>query len=145
MAEFRMPSLGADMEAGTLVEWKVKPGDAVKRGDIVAVVDTNKGAIEIEIWESGTVEEIRVEVGAKVPVGTVLATVRGAGEASAAGAGAPPLAGAPGAAAAAPSLPEPRPPVAPPPPAPPGRVRASPAARSHARELGVDLAALAGT
>jgi predicted deacylase len=42
VAEFRMPSLGADMEAGTLVEWLVKPGDWVKRGDIVAVVETQK-------------------------------------------------------------------------------------------------------
>ena len=48
VVEFRMPSLGADMEAGTLVEWLVKPGDQVKRGDIVAVVETQKGAIEIE-------------------------------------------------------------------------------------------------
>ncbi|MGE5414361.1 MAG: biotin/lipoyl-containing protein, partial [Syntrophomonadaceae bacterium] len=36
MAEFRMPSLGADMEAGVLTKWLVKPGDAVRRGDIVA-------------------------------------------------------------------------------------------------------------
>ena len=50
-----MPSLGADMEAGTLVEWLVKPGDPVKRGDIVAVVETQKGAIEIEVFEDGTV------------------------------------------------------------------------------------------
>ncbi len=48
-----MPSLGADMEAGTLVEWLKHPGDAVKRGDIVAVVDTQKGAIEIEVFEDG--------------------------------------------------------------------------------------------
>ena len=57
MAEFRMPSLGADMEAGTLVEWLVKPGDRVKRGDIVAVVETQKGAIEIEIFETGKIEQ----------------------------------------------------------------------------------------
>uniref|UniRef100_UPI002FCD1D30 biotin/lipoyl-containing protein n=1 Tax=Anaeromyxobacter terrae TaxID=2925406 RepID=UPI002FCD1D30 len=79
MAEFRMPSLGADMEAGTLVEWKVKPGDAVRRGDLVAVVDTDKGAIDIEIWEDGVVERLLVPVGTKVPVGTPLAAVRGAG------------------------------------------------------------------
>src|SRR5687767_3876012 len=48
MIEFRMPSLGADMDAGTLVEWLKKPGDPVARGDIIAVVDTEKGAIEIE-------------------------------------------------------------------------------------------------
>ena len=70
-----MPSLGADMEAGTLVEWMVKPGDHVKRGDIVAVVETQKGAIEIEIFETGRVEQMLVEVGAKVPVGTPLARI----------------------------------------------------------------------
>jgi pyruvate dehydrogenase E2 component (dihydrolipoamide acetyltransferase) len=140
MAEFRMPSLGADMEAGTLVEWRVKPGDAVRRGDLVAVVDTNKGAIEIEIWEAGVVEEIRVQVGAKVPVGTVLALVRGAAEA-----GAPPPAPAP---AAAPAVAAPvavsreAPPAAAP---PAGRVRASPASRARARELGVELGAVRGT
>ena len=48
MAEFVMPSLGADMEAGTLVEWLKKPGETVKRGDIIAVVETQKGAREVE-------------------------------------------------------------------------------------------------
>ena len=43
MGEFRMPSLGADMEAGTLVEWTAKPGDVVRRGQVVAVVETDKG------------------------------------------------------------------------------------------------------
>ena len=76
MVEFRMPSLGADMEAGTLVEWMVRPGDRVKRGDVVAVVDTQKGAIEVEIFETGAIEKILVDVGAKVPVGTPLAEVR---------------------------------------------------------------------
>ena len=52
-----MPSLGADMEAGTLVEWLKHPGDAVKRGDIIAVVDTQKGAIEIEVFEDGVIEQ----------------------------------------------------------------------------------------
>ena len=62
-----MPSLGADMDAGTLVEWMVKPGDEVKRGQVVAVVETQKGAIEVEIWESGTLDRVVVESGAKVP------------------------------------------------------------------------------
>jgi len=123
MGEFRMPSLGADMEAGTLVEWRVKPGDAVGRGDIVAVVDTNKGAIEIEIWEEGVVEEVRVEVGAKVPVGTVLATVRGKGAAVAPVA--VPVAAPPPAVAAAPDAPAPAAPAGASP-----RARASPAARA---------------
>ena len=73
-----MPSLGADMDAGTLVEWLVKPGDLVKRGDIVAVVETEKGAIEIEIFEAGKVDELLVAIGATVPVGTPLALVGGA-------------------------------------------------------------------
>jgi pyruvate dehydrogenase E2 component (dihydrolipoamide acetyltransferase) len=77
MAEFRMPSLGADMEAGTLVEWMVKPGDKVSRGDIVAVVETQKGAIEIEVFEAGEVEEILVPLGTEVPVGMPLARIRG--------------------------------------------------------------------
>ena len=80
-SEFRMPSLGADMEAGTLVEWMIKPGDRVKRGDIVAVVETQKGAIEIEIFETGRVEHVLVEVDAKVPVGTPLARIRAEAEA----------------------------------------------------------------
>ena len=73
-----MPSLGADMEAGTLVEWVKHPGDTVKRGDIIAVVDTQKGAIEIEVFENGVLERTVVEPGTRVPVGTVLAVVRGA-------------------------------------------------------------------
>ena len=76
MAEFRMPSLGSDMEAGTLVEWLVKPGDRVRHGDIIAVVETQKGAIEIEIFETGEVEQFLVDIGTKVPVGTPLANIR---------------------------------------------------------------------
>ena len=71
-----MPSLGADMEAGTLVEWLVKPGDWVKRGDIVAVVETQKGAIEIETFQAGQIEKILVDLKSKVPVGTPLAKIR---------------------------------------------------------------------
>lgn len=70
-----MPSLGADMQAGTLIEWKVKPGDRVKRGQIIAVVDTDKAAIEIEVFEDGVVEELLVQPGQKVPVGTVMAII----------------------------------------------------------------------
>jgi len=91
-----MPSLGADMEAGRLLEWRVRPGDRVKRGDIVALVDTDKAEIEVEVWESGVVEALLVEPGVKVPVGTVLARIRGEGEAPAAGPPAPPPAPRPG-------------------------------------------------
>ena len=75
MIEFKMPSLGADMEAGTLVEWLVKPGDHVKRGDIIAEVDTQKGLIDIEVFEEGTISELLVNPNEKVPVGTKLALI----------------------------------------------------------------------
>jgi len=75
MIEFRMPSLGADMEDGTLREWKVKPGDTVKRGDIIADVETMKGIIEIEVFEEGTIEQLLVKEDEKVPVGKVMALI----------------------------------------------------------------------
>ncbi len=168
MGDFRMPSLGADMTAGTLIEWRVHPGDAVRRGDVIAVVDTDKAAIEVEVWESGVVEELLVAEGTKVPVGTVLARLRPAAAAAAAPPPAPaatprPVVPTP-AAAAIPSAPAPaiQPPPAPaiqPPPVATvpltvpvsrpggadGRVRASPAARRLAAERGIDLASVTGT
>jgi pyruvate dehydrogenase E2 component (dihydrolipoamide acetyltransferase) len=80
-----MPSLGADMDAGTVLEWRVQPGDVVHRGDIVAVVDTEKSDIEVEVFEDGVVEELLVAVGEEVAVGTPLARlgpVTGAGAAA---------------------------------------------------------------
>lgn len=76
MAEFCMPSLGADMVAGTIIEWLVKPGDRIKRGEIIAVVDTEKATIEVEVFMTGIIESILVPAGEKVPVGTALALVR---------------------------------------------------------------------
>lgn len=75
MIEFLMPSLGADMEAGTLVEWRKKPGEAVKRGDIIAEVETQKGLIEIEVFDEGIIGELLIKEGTKVPVGTVMALI----------------------------------------------------------------------
>jgi pyruvate dehydrogenase E2 component (dihydrolipoamide acetyltransferase) len=138
MADFVMPKLGADMSAGTLVAWHKKPGDAVRRGDIVADVETDKGVIEVEIFTGGVIETLLVQPGEKVPIGTVLARVRE--EKGAAPAAPPP---APSLAAAAP------PPV--PVPAPPAvsadtsRLRISPSARHLARQLGVDAAKVQGT
>lgn len=137
MYEFHMPALGADMEAGTLVEWMVKPGDAVRRGQAVAVVETQKGAIEVEIWQDGVIDRLTVAPGMRVPVGEVLALVRTES------AQAPP--GEPAAAAVFTPPPEPvvvtRPPLA---ESATGkdavRVRVSPSARKRAAELGVDLA-----
>ena len=75
MIDFTMPSLGAEMEDAVLVEWKKHVGDHVERGDIIAEVETQKGDIEIEVFNTGTITEICVEAGQRVPVGTVLARI----------------------------------------------------------------------
>jgi pyruvate dehydrogenase E2 component (dihydrolipoamide acetyltransferase) len=143
--EFRMPSLGAEMDFGTVLEWRVRPGDAVQRGDIVALVDTEKAEIEVEIWESGVVESIVVPAGTKVPVGTLLAHLRAAGEAPP-GVAAPQPTAVAAPATSAPVAPAPPAPAAPPPRAPEGaRIRATPLARRIAADLGVDLARVRGT
>ena len=141
LVDFRMPSLGADMEAGTLIEWLVQPADKVKRGDIVAVVETQKGAIEIEVFEDGEIAEILIHPGEKVPVATPLARIRTKVPAGVA-------AGAP----------QPRaPPVPPKPHQAPAElaagasrqrsalVLASPAARQLAHSLGIDLGGIVGS
>ena len=132
-----MPSLGADMDAGTLVEWLIKPGDKVHHGDIVAVVETEKGAIEIEIFDDGIVKSLEVPVGKKVPVGTVLARIDGTGKEEG-----PPK--KPAAAEPSPSKlsPRPAPSVS---VRPSTTVRSSPAARKRADRLGVDLSTVHGT
>ncbi|HEU5169908.1 MAG TPA: dihydrolipoamide acetyltransferase family protein [Gemmatimonadales bacterium] len=124
LEEFRMPSLGADMAAGRLVQWLKAPGDRLARGDVVAEVDTDKGVIAVEVFTEGVLAKILVEPDEKVPVGTPLALIeRGEGA--------------------------PAEPVVPPPPAgAPAvreRVRVSPLARRLAAELGVDLATVPGT
>lgn len=118
-----MPKLGADMAAGTLVAWRKKPGDTVKRGDIIAEVETDKGVIEVEVFADGVIERFLTEPGAEVPVGTALATIREAG--------APAI-------VSAPAAPVPAPPA-------PGRQRVSPAARELARTRGIDVATVRGT
>jgi pyruvate dehydrogenase E2 component (dihydrolipoamide acetyltransferase) len=114
-----MPSLGADMVAGTLVEWRIKPGASVQRGDVVALIDTEKGLIDIESFEDGIVEKLNVQPGTRVPVGATLAFFEG--EPSA-----PPT--------SAPAL-----------PAAPTAKRISPAARAKATQLGVDVQRIEGT
>ena len=143
-----MPSLGADMEAGTVSQWLVKVGDEVHRGDVVAVVETEKSTIEVEIFESGTIAEILVPPGERVPVGAVLAHVTsGTGHAAST---------VPSAPAATPAVP-PAPVVtaahaatvdaAISPPAPVARRSTvhSPVLRHLAQELGVDLVTLTGS
>ena len=135
-----MPSLGADMEFGTLVDWRVKPGDAVKRGDVVALVETEKGVIEVEIFESGVIDSLVVQPGQKVPVGTTLAIVSSNGIGAA-------IQPPPTKIEAKPSAEE-MPPVkvaAILPMAESPRMRISPLARKRAQELGLDLATVSGT
>lgn len=122
MIDFRMPSLGADMETGTLREWRKKVGDGVKRGDIIADVETQKGLIEIEVFDEGTVHELLLKEDEKVPVGTIMARILAPGEP-------PPQAGAPASAAAAAAH----------------GIKASPLAKRIAAEKGIDLATVHGT
>jgi pyruvate dehydrogenase E2 component (dihydrolipoamide acetyltransferase) len=145
MIEFKMPALGADMDEGTLDEWLVKPGDKVTRGQIVAVVETTKAAVEIECWQEGTVSELVVPVGQTVQVGTVLATLLAPGERAE---GRPrtrprPSKKAATKPAAAPSR---GPSGAVTPPTVPQRRRwVSPAARRLAQSLAVDIDTVSGT
>jgi len=125
-----MPSLGADMQEGTLIEWSVKPGDRVKRGDIIGVVRTEKADIEVEVYHDGVVDQLLAKAGETLPVGAVIAVIQEEGEAAAA--------------------PKPvreaiQPPAAPAPIPPAARLRVSPLARRMAQELGVDLAHVQGT
>ncbi len=113
-----MPILGADMREGTLVAWRKQPGDRLERGDIIAEVETDKADVEVEVFVSGVLEEILVEPGAKVAVGTPLAVIREERRAKAA-------------------------PVAPGAERP--RLRASPSARRMAGELGIELATVVGS
>ena len=144
MSIFTMPSLGADMEKGKLIEWLVKPGDRVAKGDIVAVVETQKGAIEIEIFEAGVIGALLAAPGQTLPVGAPLARLGAAGDDE--------IATAPVAPKAAVPVPAPAPPVQPAAPgavatapAAGGTVLASPAARASAAERGIALEAVAGS
>jgi len=150
-----MPSLGVDMEAGTLVQWLIKPGDPIKRGDIIAVVETEKGAIEIEVFQNGILQSLVVQEGEKVPVGTTMAMIAADGEAPAPPKPQPVAAPPSRPAAPVPPRPAARPVAAAPPPtargvakpapAAAGRLRISPLAMRVALELGVDPAVLRGT
>lgn len=158
MSDLVMPSLGADMEAGTLVRWRKQPGDAVKRGDVIAEVETDKGVIDIDVFASGVLEEIFVTPGNRVPVGTRLAKIRDLAESMP-----PPALPREPVSEATASTPAPQPTprfsVVPPPPpasslppppsaatsAPLARPAISPAARRLAQERNVDPALVHGT
>lgn len=71
--DITMPSLGADMTKGKLVEWLVKVGDKVQHGDVIAVLETQKGAIDMEVYHDGIITELLVQPVNTVAVGTILA------------------------------------------------------------------------
>lgn len=123
MIEFKLPSLGADMDEGTLIEWKVVPGRQVRKGDVVAIVDTTKAAVDLETWVEGTVHRLLTQPGEKIAVGAVMALLLAPGEAA-------PMEAPPAAKTAAPAAP---------------RARVSPVARRRAETLGIDLGTVRGS
>lgn len=144
MVDFMMPKLGADMTAGILVQWRKKPGEPVRRGDVLAEVETEKGVIDVEAFVNGVLESVLVQPGETVPVGTPLARIQEQVDVAA-------PAAMPSVEASAVALAPRATPASAAPPSnmqvtPTGRSpRASPAARKLARELEVDLAKLAGS
>ena len=133
-----MPSLGADMEHGKLVEWLVKPGDYVRRGDLVAVVDTDKTVMDVESFQEGVVADLLVGIGETVPVGTPLAVItQTPAEVGAPVREAPPARAPSKATAVTPRVPAAPGPTAGPPIAPP--------VRHLAHRLGVDTGSIQGT
>src|SRR5882724_6473560 len=100
-----MPALSPTMETGNLAKWHVKEGDAVKSGDVIAEIETDKATMDVEAVDEGTVAKIVVAEGtADVAVNEVIAILVGEGEdAKTAGLAAPAQAKAP----AAPTSPRP--------------------------------------
>ena len=146
MSEFLMPSLGADMESGILVQWKVEVGDRVAKGQVIAEIETSKAVIEIEVFQDGIIEKILVEPGTECSVGTPLALIRSVSSdeenitVSSVTAAQEQTEEIP--------LEKTKPDrykETTQPPTQPQRIKASPAARRKARELGLDLADLAKT
>lgn len=127
------------MESGFLREWRVKPGDKVKRGDIIAEVETQKGIIEIEVFDEGTIHELLIKVDEKVPVGTLMAYIQSVDEVVSVrkkiieAEKGEPAEVKPVVAAEAPALPVFH------------GIRASPLAKKIAAEKGIDLSAIRGS
>ena len=141
--EVVIPMLGVTIETGIIVEWLKKEGDPVKKGESLFVVEADKVVAEVESPATGLLAKILLPVGQKVPVLTVVAVITEPGETLPARY----LDGAPAAATGetGPSLAVAVPMTIPTAPAAPGRVRAVPAARTLAREKGMDLSGIKGS
>lgn len=147
----KMPKLSDTMTEGTLLKWKIKKGDKVEMGEIVAEVETDKATMEMEAFDDGVVHELYVAEGAKVPVGAKMALLVAPGEDPLA---VPkddvpfPKATAAAQAKAATTHVVTQPGTAVPAPvalAPGTRLKVSPLARKLAAHKGINLATLAGT
>ncbi len=140
--EVLMPQLGLTMEEGTVSEWKKHEGDAVKAGDVILEITTDKLTNEVTSEFDGTLLKIVAQEGEDVPVKGLLAYIGQPGEAV--GGSAPAPAAAPAEAAPAAAAP-----AAAPVPAPAAvngsRIRISPLARKTAAKLGVDYSHLTGS
>jgi pyruvate dehydrogenase E2 component (dihydrolipoamide acetyltransferase) len=151
MSEVNMPRLSDTMEEGTIARWLKSPGDEIKKGDILAEIETDKATMDLEAYEAGTLQQILVQEGETVPIGQAVALI-GSG-AAAQPAAQPAPAPAKTGAGAAPAAPVESPPKAEtsaqsPPPAESGQgeaVKASPLARRMAEEHNIDLSQMQGT
>ncbi len=131
--EFRLPSLGADMESATLTQWLKKPGEHIRRGEPIASVETTKGLIDIESYDDGEIADLVAAPGTPLPVGAVMAHLE-VDDRAGAGAGSE----APAPSAPAPSARAPAPTAARRAAGPAAaRLRLSPAARRRAQQLGI--------
>jgi pyruvate dehydrogenase E2 component (dihydrolipoamide acetyltransferase) len=156
-----LAKLSPTMEEGTIVKWSKKEGDAIKVGDVLAEIETDKANMEMEALGSGVLRKILVQAGGKAPIGTLIGVIADPNEdisamlAEAAKAPAAPApAAAPRPAAQAAPMPAPAPPPAPAPAlaavpapaaAPGGRVKSSPLARAIAAQKNVPLTLVAGS
>ncbi|MCB1446460.1 MAG: pyruvate dehydrogenase complex dihydrolipoamide acetyltransferase [Rhizobiaceae bacterium] len=145
-----MPALSPTMEEGNLAKWLVKEGDAIKSGDVIAEIETDKATMEVEAVDEGTVAKIVVPAGTEgVKVNSLIAILAAEGEdvKAAASGGSPAPAAAPKAETAPAAAPAPAATPAPAASAPAGgnRTFSSPLARRLAREAGLDISAIAGS
>jgi pyruvate dehydrogenase E2 component (dihydrolipoamide acetyltransferase) len=147
--EILMPALSPTMEEGTLAKWLVKEGDAVKSGQILAEIETDKATMEFEAVDEGIVGKILVAEGSQgVKVNAPIAILVEEGEAvPAAGTAKTSPAAATAAAPATTAAPAPASAAAPPPATASSgaRIIASPLARRIAKDKGIDLSSIKGT
>lgn len=147
MTEVIMPKMGDGMEEGTLLEWLKKDGDAVKTGEVIGSIQTDKATLDLEAPGTGTITGFLIQAGDTVPVGRPIAAILKAGESLPAnwgGASAPAAEAAPVANGAAPAAVAAAP-VVEAAPVLTERVKASPLAKKIAAEKGIDLSTITGS